>query len=93
MAPTEAQGVTMCVRPFVRSVQICLEQSILIFLGQRAIRAHRDHSKSNQRTLREQSESNQSIKIRVIQSEPKILRLVEFKIKECGAVSIKVSSV
>ena len=48
-------------RPSVRSFQTCLEQSIFMFLCQRA--------------LREQS-SIQSIKIRVIQSEPKILRLI-----------------
>ena len=42
------------VRSFGCSVQVCLEQSIFIFLGQRAIR--------------ELSESTQSIKIRVIQS-------------------------
>ena len=44
----------------VCSVQTCQEQSI--FVGQRAVR--------------EQSESTQSFEIRVIQSEPKILRLV-----------------
>ena len=42
--------------------QVCLEQSILVFLGQRSIRALREHS--------------ESIIIIVIQSEPKILRLV-----------------
>ena len=63
LAPTGAQEMLM----FVRSVQTCLEQSIFIFLGQRSIRAVRE---------REDSESNQSIQIKVIQSEPKILRLV-----------------
>ncbi len=45
---------------------------------------------STQRALREQSESNQSIKIRVIQSEHKILRLVflehSFMVKSWGVV-------
>ena len=61
------------VRPSVRSVQVCLEQSIFIFLGQRALR---EQAKSNQ-ALREHSEGTQrTLKIRVIPSEPKILRLV-----------------
>ena len=50
--------------------QTSLEQSIFIFLGQRAIK---EQSRSNQ-ALREHSESTK--KIRVIQSEPKILCLV-----------------
>ena len=62
LAPTGAQEMLIFIHMFVRSVQVCLKQSIFIFLGQQA--------------LREQSESNQSLKIRVIQSEPKILRLV-----------------
>ena len=60
-----------------------LAPSIFIFLGQRALRkrsksnrALREHSENTPRTLKEQSESTQSIKIRVIPSEPKILRLV-----------------
>ena len=57
----------MFVHSYVRLVQVCLEQSIFIFLGRRALRALRQHS-----------ENNQSIKIRVIQSEPKILRLFLF---------------
>ena len=69
-------------RSLVRSVQVCLEQSIFIILAQifkQSVRnksAVSEHSESTQRAIREQSESNQSIKIRVIQSEPKILRLV-----------------
>ena len=51
----------------------CLKQSIFIFLGQRAI----EQSESTQKALKEHSESSQIIKIRVIQSEPKILRLVK----------------
>ena len=53
------------VRPFIRWVQTCLEQSIFIFLGQSSNRALREHSESNQgaiRALREQSGSNQSTK-------------------------------
>ena len=65
----------------VRVCQTCLEQSIFIFLAQRALReqssSQGEHSESTKRTLREHLESSQSIKIRVIQSEPKILRLVE----------------
>ena len=38
LAPTGAQEVLILVRPFVRSVQTCLEQSIFIFLGQIALR-------------------------------------------------------
>ena len=34
LAPTGAQGVTLSVRSFVRSVQVCLEQSIFIILAQ-----------------------------------------------------------
>ena len=60
-------------RSSVRSVQVCLEQSIFIFLGQRALR---EQAKSNQ-ALREHSKGTQrALKIRVIPSEPKILRLV-----------------
>ena len=62
----------MSVRPSVPSAVCCLEQSIFIFLGQRAT----EQSESTQKALKEHSESSQSIKIRVIQSEPKILRLV-----------------
>ena len=62
LAPTGAQGVTLSVclsvRPSVCVGQFCLEQSIFIFLRE-----------SNQ-AVREHSESNQSMKIRVIQSEP-----------------------
>ena len=48
---------------FVLMAKVCLiEQSIFIFLGQRS--------------LRKQSGNIKSIEIRVIQSEPKILRLV-----------------
>ena len=36
-----------------------------------------EQSENTQRAIREQSKSNQSNKIRVIQSEPKILRLVD----------------
>ena len=58
-----AQGVTLYVRVFflvsVCLAQICLGQSIYIFQDRRAIRA-----------FREQPESNKSIKIRVIRSEP-----------------------
>ena len=50
----------------VRPVKSCLEQSIFIYLGQRALRKQ---SENSQRVLWEHSESNQSIKIRVIQSE------------------------
>ena len=41
------------VRMFVRLVQVCLEQSTFIFLGQRAIRALRGQSEGNQRAIRE----------------------------------------
>ena len=68
---------------------VCLEQSFFIFLGQRAIREQSEHSEkseSPQRTIREQSEHSESDQrakrkraIRVILSEPKILRLV-FKV-------------
>ena len=53
-------------RPFVRS-----------FISNlfRAVNLHLSRSESTQRAIK-QSESSQSIKIRVIQSEPKILRLV-----------------
>ena len=49
------------VRPSVRPVQTCLEQSIFIILGQ----ILREHSESTQRAIREQSVITQSIKIRV----------------------------
>ena len=52
LAPTGAQGVTIFVCLYVRPVQVCLEQSIFIFLGQRE-RAIREHYK---RALREHSE-------------------------------------
>ena len=44
----------MFVHSSVRPVQVCLEleQSIFIFLGQRAIRALRERSESNQRSIR-----------------------------------------
>ena len=67
------------VRPSVRSVQTCLEQSIFSFLGHITLREQSEHSnskQSGQRVVIKHSESIQSIKIRVIQSEPKILRLV-----------------
>ncbi len=54
---------------FVRSVQVCLEQSIFINLAQifkQSVRnksAVSEQSVSTQRALREQSESTQSIKI------------------------------
>ena len=38
--PSGAQGVTLFVRLSVRAGQVCLEQSIFIFLGQRALREH-----------------------------------------------------
>ena len=44
----------------------------------RAITALRTQSENTHRAIREHSERNKSIKIRVIQSEPKILRLVPF---------------
>ena len=73
LAPTGAQGMLMCVCPSLRPAQSALEQSIFIFLGQRALR---EQAKSNQ-ALREHSEGTQrALKIRVIPSEPKILRLV-----------------
>ena len=80
LALTGAQAVLISVCPG----QTCLGQSIFNFLTQRTLKEHsdnnqraiREHSDNNQRAIREQSESNQSIKIRVIQSEPKILRLV-----------------
>ena len=68
----------MSVTMSVCSAQVCLEQSISIFLGQRAIGEQLDHSESDQRTLREQSEGTQR-EMRVIQSEPIILRLVQGK--------------
>ena len=45
LAPTGAQGVTMCVCLTVRHnmLKTSLEQSIFIFLGQRAIREHLEH--------------------------------------------------
>ena len=67
------------VRASVRPVQVCLELSIFIFIGQshlRAITALRTQSENTHRAIREHSERNKSIKIRVIQLEPKILRLV-----------------
>ena len=42
----------------LRSVQVCLEQSIFIFPGQRALRGPSEHSESNQRALAH-SESTQ----------------------------------
>ena len=38
--PTVAQGVTLSVCLSIRAGQVCLNQSIFIFLGQRAIREH-----------------------------------------------------
>ena len=52
LAPIGAQGVTIWVRPFVRLVQTCLEQSIFIFLGQRAIKEHWEHSVIHQRAIK-----------------------------------------
>ena len=51
-------------RSFVRPVQVCLDQSIFIFLDQRAIRTIRERSgntKNIQKTIREQSASNQRV--------------------------------
>ena len=73
LAPAGAQETLMCFRSFVRSSGSNLSravQSIFILIGQRSIRALRGRSENTQRTFREESESNQSIKIRVIQSEP-----------------------
>ena len=56
----ESQCLSVC------PAQVCLEQTIFIFLGQRALRKQ---SKSNQRAVN-------AFTIKVIQSEPKILRLV-----------------
>ena len=81
---TGAHEVTLPVCPSVRAGQVCLEQSIFIYLSQRAIRALREQSENSQRALRavralralralrEHLESNkeQNINIRVIQSEP-----------------------
>ena len=56
------------VRSFVRSVQVCLEQSIFIILAQifkQSVRNKSAVSEHTQRALREHSESTQSIKIRV----------------------------
>ena len=64
LAPTGAQGVTICLRPFVCPVQSCLEQSIFILLAQifkQSVRnksAVNEHSKSTQKAHREQSKSN-----------------------------------
>ena len=38
------------VRMYVRPVQVCLEQSIFIFLGQRAVR---EHSENTRRALKQ----------------------------------------
>ena len=74
LAPTGAQEMLM----FVCSVQTCLEQSIFIFLGQRAI----EHSENTQTTVKEQSKKSQralkALKSESHQSEPKILRLVKY---------------
>ena len=85
----ESQCVSVCPSgtSLSRAVNLHLYKSEI---NQRAIRAFREQSDSTQRTLREhsgttkralpllkeQSESNQSITMRVIQSEPKILRLI-----------------
>ena len=52
LAPTGAQGVTLCVRLSVRHnmLKSSLEQLIFIFLDQRALG---EHSESTQRALRE----------------------------------------
>ena len=63
MAPTGAQETLIFVRPSGPSLS-------------KAANFHLSGSESNQGEISEQSERNQSIKIRVIQSEPKILRLV-----------------
>ena len=43
LAPTGAQEVTLCVCMSVRPAQVCQEQSIFILIGQRALRALREH--------------------------------------------------
>ena len=64
LAPIGAQVMLTFVRAFVRSGQICLKQSIFIFLGQKIQRVfrenslvYRDYLESAQRALKEQSES------------------------------------
>ena len=51
LAPTGAQGMLLSVCPSVCAAQTCLEPSIFIFLGQRALRGH---SENTQRAQREQ---------------------------------------
>ena len=73
-SPIEVLDVKFCQRCFtsLSDLQIvtpimertCQEQSICIFLGQRVIRALREHSEGTQ-GLRGQSESNQNIQIKV----------------------------
>ena len=62
LAPTGSQEVTLSVRPSVPLVTSCLEQSIFIFLGQRALK---EHSKSTQKHWY-QSHTNQSLKYCVL---------------------------
>ena len=77
LAPTRAQETLMFVCPSIsnlsRAVNLHLFRSEIT---QKAIRALRKRSENTQKAIRVQWESTQSIKIRVIQSEPKILRLV-----------------
>ena len=97
LAPTGAQGVTISVRPSVcLSVTKCslfiflaqiFKQSVSSqsAVSQQSVSSQLEVTKqslSNQRAIREQIESTQSIEIRVIQSEPKILRLVLLGVKD-----------
>ena len=58
LAPPEALETLM----FVRPAQVCLEQSIFIFLGQRTLKGPSEHSESDQKALKH-LESTKSLKV------------------------------
>ncbi len=74
---SRSHNVCPSVRPSVclsvPSVTSCLEQPIFIFLGQKTLR---ELSISNQALRRNSEGTQRELKIRVIPSEPKVLRLV-----------------
>ena len=73
--PKESHCLSVC--PTVRPFGDKLSRAVNLHLSKSESNgAIREQSESTKRALREQSESTQSIQIRVIQSEPKILRLV-----------------
>ena len=54
--------MSVCLSVCLCLCQTCLEQSIFIFLGQRALREPSEHSESNQRVLEHSESTKRAIK-------------------------------